>query len=524
MQLSLTAAHTAVRHRTRAAPRQLAWLCAALAAPLAVPMAHAQTALPTSAGPSGGIFIVPSLSVQETLTTNRDLSANGQADAVTQLTSGIRIDSRSGRVQGSLAYSLSALAYARASELSTLQNALDANLRAELVERHVFLDATANVGQQSISAFGTQGRDATSRNANSTEVATVSLSPSVRGNLGGFANATAGANWFGSRSSGSDLGDSSSHSIFAALNGGAGFLLWGLNVNRQTASFKGGRSTQTDQLGGSLTYVARYDLRMTARVGISRSDVLSGVDESKPTTGFSVDWQPTDRTNVALAADRTYYGKSHSFSVVHRMARSVWNYVDSSGISGVPDGRQQLRPLTLYDLYFAICTNAGGDAATCDQIVRAQLVQQQADPATVVTLGFLNSSLTLQRSQLLSVAYTALRTTFTLSAARNETRPLGPTAATGDLAQGLAVRQQIASLGVSHQLTPGAALNLSAAQQTTAGAGSLNGNRLRSAAVGWTLAPGARTSLAFSLRHSRFHGDTGDYTESAVSGSLGLRF
>ncbi len=520
MQLSLPATHAAVRPRTRAVPHQLAWLCAALVAPLA----HAQTASSAAGVVSSGTTIVPTLSVRETLTTNRDLSVNGHADSVTQLTSGVRIDSRSGRVQGSLAYSLNALVYARATELSTLQNALDANLRAELVERHVFMDATANVGQQSISAFGTQGRDATSRNANSTEVATISLSPSVRGNLGGFANATAGANWSGSRSDSSNLGDSSSHSVFAALNGGTGLLQWGLNANRQATSFKGGRSTHTDQLGGSLTYAPRYDLRVTARVGASRSDVLSGTDETKPTTGISLDWQPTDRTNIALAADRAYYGNSRSFSLVHRMARSVWSYIDTSGISGVPDGRQQVRPLTLYDLYFAICTNAGGDAATCDQIVRAQLVQQQANPATVVTLGFLNSSLTAQRSQLLSVSYSALRTTFTLSASRNETRALGVPATSGDLAQGGSVSQQFASLGVSQQLTPGASMNLNLAQQSTAGAGTRNGNKLRSAALGWSLAPGARTTMSLSVRHSRFSGDTGDYTESAVSGSLGLRF
>ena len=119
------------------------WLVAALATPAAV---QAQVAAATP-----GLTVEPTFTVQETVTTNRDLShTNAQADAITELRPGLRLSSHAGRVQGSLSYSLRALAYARASHLNALQNDLNAALQAELVERHAFLDASATASRQSI--------------------------------------------------------------------------------------------------------------------------------------------------------------------------------------------------------------------------------------------------------------------------------------------------------------------------------------------------------------------------------------
>ena len=75
--------------------------------------------------------ITPTFSISEFLTDNRNLSsANKEAEATTQISPGIRISSRSARVQGNLDYSLNALVYARDSSRSTVQNALSANVTA----------------------------------------------------------------------------------------------------------------------------------------------------------------------------------------------------------------------------------------------------------------------------------------------------------------------------------------------------------------------------------------------------------
>jgi uncharacterized protein (PEP-CTERM system associated) len=497
-------------------PRCAAWILAALAAPVA----HAQDAA------TPGVSIQPTFTVQETITSNRDLSSsNAQADAITELRPGIRISSRGGRVQGSLSYSLRALAYARASRLNTLQNDLNAVLNAELVEKHAFLDASATASQQSISAFGTQGPAGSGlNNGNQTEVYALHVAPSLRGRLGEVADFGAALNWDAARSASTRTGDSTNQGGQVALSSRHGLLGWSLNASRQVSDYELGRRTTIDQAVAALSYFPRYDMQLTLRAGRERNDVLTGSPQSSTTAGFSAKWQPTERTNLALQSDKTYYGRSHSYLFTHRMARSVWSYTDTTSVS-TPSAQTAARPLTLFDLLYNICRAGGGDTAGCDAAAHAALSQQGLNPDTVVAGGFLNASLTQQHQQNLGVSYAALRSTFTLSVFRSETSALGQVAAGSvDLAQGAPVRQQGFSLGVSHQLTPISSLTLTGTQQTTADSGALTGNRQRSVNLGWSTRPGPRSTIALTVRHTQFDSSTNPYEESAVIGSLTLRF
>jgi uncharacterized protein (PEP-CTERM system associated) len=499
-------------------PRGAVWLMAALAAPVA--QAQDVPAMP-------GLTVQPTFTVQETITTNRDLSSsNAQADAITELRPGIRVSSRAGRVQGSLSYSLRALAYARASRLNTLQNDLNAALNAELIEKHAFLDASATASQQSISAFGLQGPAGSSglNNGNQTEVYTLHLSPSLRGKLGDVADFSAALNWDASRSASSQTGDSTNHGGQVGLSSRRGLFGWALNASRQVSDYELGRRTTTDQAIAALSYFPRYDMQFTLRAGRERNDVLTGSPQSSTTAGFSAKWQPTERTNLALQSDKTYYGRSHNYLFTHRMARSVWSYTDTTSVS-TPSAQTAARPLTLFDLLYNICLAGGGDNAGCDAAAHASLAQQGLNPDTVVAGGFLNASLTQQRHQNLAVSYAALRSTFTLSVFRSETSALGQVAAGSvDLAQGTPVRQQGFSLGVSQRLTPVSSLTLTGTQQTTLDSGALTGNRQRSVKLGWSATTGPRSTFALSARHTQFDSATNAYEESAVIGSLTLRF
>ncbi len=497
-------------------PRGAAWIIAALAAPVA----QAQDA----AAP--GLSIQPTFTVQETITTNRDLSSsNAQADAITEVRPGIRISSRAGRVQGTLSYSLRALVYARASNLNTLQNDLNAVMNAELVEKHAFLNASATASQQSISAFGTQS-DGTSglNNTNQTETYTLHVAPTLRGNLGGFADLNAGLNWDASRSASTQTGDSTSRGGQVGMSSRHGLFGWALNASRQVNNFTQGRGTTTDQAGATLSWFPRYDMQFSVRAGRERSDGLTGAPESNATSGVSAAWQPTERTNLSLQSDRTYYGRSHSYLFTHRMARSVWSYTDTTSVSS-PNQRGALQPLTLFDLLNNICLAGGGDPASCDASVRAALAQQGLNGDVVVAGGFLNSSLTQTHQQNLAVSYAALRATFTVSIFRTETSALGQVVAGSvDLAQGAPVRQLGISLGVSHRLTASSTLSLTGTQNRTLDTGALAGSRQRTLNLGWSIATGPRSNVALSARHNEFDSATNPYEESAVIGSLTLRF
>jgi uncharacterized protein (PEP-CTERM system associated) len=469
--------------------------------------------------------IVPSLSVQETVTSNRDLSATDpQTEAITQVSPGIRLSHRSGRVQGSLAYTLNALMYARARAKNTLQNALDASVTAEAVPNLAYLDARASISQVTVSAFGTQSQGTGLVNANSTEVATASVSPSLRSSLGGFADASARLNWTTTHSASTATGDASSHGAELALAKRYGVIGWGLNASRQVNGFKGGQDTTQDAAGATLSLFPFSQFQMSLRAGWQANDVMTGGRQTGSTTGWGINWRPTDRTDVGLQGDRTYYGHSHGVTLRHRMARSVWSYSDAQGVTGGPGSQQTLQPLTLYDLLTSICLRQGGDPAACDQAVRVELARQGLNPNVVVG-GFLGSALALQRSQNLAVALSGLRTTLSLSGFRTVTSRLGQTSiSSGDLSQVSSVRQLGLSLGVSHALTPGTSLALTASKLRTLDAGPQpgSGQRLVSLALLGSLGP--RTSGSVSLRRTLFESATSPYNESAVVGSLSLRF
>ena len=155
---------------------------------LAAGGAHAQTAdLPGSAVPS--VRIVPTLAVSVNATNNVDLSpTDKQSDLFFVVSPGINISSQSGRVRGFLDYTLNASLSARSSGENTFTNALAANVRAEAVEKWMFVDASASISQQVINPFGTQSPNPSLTNPNRTEVSTVNVSPFVEGQIAGQVN------------------------------------------------------------------------------------------------------------------------------------------------------------------------------------------------------------------------------------------------------------------------------------------------------------------------------------------------
>lgn len=491
------------------------------AAALFAPLAQAQEAA------SHGTTVTPSFSAQETLTNNVNLSATDPRwDAITQVSPGVRISSRSGRVQGSLSYTANALAHARDSKSNTIQNALSANGTAEAIENHAYVDASASISQQLISAYGAQSTGTGLVNNNSSEVSTFSLSPSVRGNLAGVADVQGRVTWSATHSAASSAGDTTGMNATLGISGGRSRVGWALNGSRQVSDFNAGRKTTYDQLVATLSVAPDPSLRLSVNAGREAYDVLAGGRQFDNTYGWGVNWQPDVRTTLSLQSDRHYYGNSHSFRFQHRMKRSIWSYTDTRGVTGNP-ATQGLasQPLSLYDLLFAQFASLQPDPVLRDQLVRAYLQANGLDPGIPISGGFLSSALMLQRSQTLSVALTGLRDTVTLSGFRTETRQLDTvTPATGDLAGGNTVRQFGYSLGVAHRLTPDSAVNLTTIWLKTPSGVTQAGSDQRTVNLTWTGTLSRRVNGALGARRTLFRSSTAPYNESAVFGSISLRF
>lgn len=475
------------------------------------------------------ISVVPTFTAQETITTNVNLSATDKkSEAITQISPGVEISSRAGSVQGTLSYSLNALIYARDSrknsQTHSLQNGLNAAFQVTAVEGVAFVDVSARVSQQAQSAFGTQTPGTVLDGGNTTEVSTLSVSPSARARLGGDVDATGRVSYSITNSASTDAGDSNTLSAQLGLSRRSGYFGWALDSSRTVSDFKAGRKSTSDSAGATLQLFPVYELQLSLRGGWEASDAQGGGRRSNNTWGWGVDYRPGPRTSLSLQSDHRFFGQSHTFTASHRMGHSVWSYVDTRDVN-TPGGINGQQVLTVYDLFKLMCLRRGGDAASCDAEARATVSASGLQPNDLPSGGFLSSALTLQRSQRLSMAYSALRSTFTLSGFRTATSRLDNLVVAGeDLSQADVVRQQGFSAGASHRLTPSASLSLSLSQQKTLNAGSLAGNTLRSALLSWNDRLGRTITTSLSLRRTLAASETNPYNESAVIGSISLRF
>lgn len=478
-------------------------------------------------GSGDALAITPTASITQTITDNALLSSTDRrSDVVTQLSAGVSMSSRSGRVQGSLDYQLSGSIHARGTEANNSANSLRAAMNAELVDQWLFLDASASIGQQSISAFGLQTNDTAVDNPNQTEVRSFTLTPSMRGRVGTWANYSAQLSHTQQSSAAGSAGDSTSDVASVALNSSGGSRIgWGVVGSRQRSSFDAGRSTVTDSLRGNLNYSVNSELRLSGSIGRDSSDVLSNTGNNATTWGWGVDWIPSERTNLSVKRDHRFFGDAHSISFDHRVARSNWHFSSSRDLSTASPTFVNTGVITYYDLLYANAATIQPDPVLRRQLVLQQLALQNINPNTVVgNLGFQSSAVMLVSRQDFSFALQGLRSSVTFSLNRSDSRRIdGAANVIDDLSTG-SVRQQGFNLTLGHRLTPISGLNLTLSQQRVRGSTSALGNDLQSINLTWTSQLGQRSNVSLGARHVDFDSATAPYTESAIFGTLSVRF
>lgn len=509
--------------RRRAEPRCLAIALAAWAT-----VAQAQEA----SKPGGGLTVQPHINVMQTWTDNLRLDdQNKDAALITTLSPGIRIASNTGTLRGSLDYSLNGIAYLKSDEPSRVQNALTANAQAELVNRTLFVDMRANIGQQSASAFGqqsaptlgSQGSLNNLANRNQHETGTLAISPSLRGMLGGVATYDLRGDYTRTEARGTSLGDSRGSGATLRINQwNAGVLGWWLQANAQQVKAKTARSNKNDAVRAGLNYRPDVDWYFTLNAGRERNDYLGGGTHNGATGGVTAEWTPTPRTRVGADWQYHDYGNSHGLTFEHRMARSVWRFADTSTTTlGNTGGAGGVR--TLYDLFFLQFASQELDPVKRDVLVRAYLQSQGLSPDAPIATGFLSTGPSRLRSQSLGFTLLGVRSTLSAQVSRSITSRLGSGLNQGDLANTSRVEQRSYSLTASHQLTPLSGLSLTLSRQESTGDLSSQSVQLTSLIANWSVRLGPRLSGQLGARRSRFEGVI-PYTENAAYANLTQQF
>jgi len=484
----------------------------------ALALALAACAAPSQAQ-QAGFTVERTIELQQTLSDNGKLSENDRhSEAITRVSPGISVSGRSGRLEGALDYQLDLVQYARESGRSTVYNRLSADGAAELVPQHVFLDATASISQQTISAFGKQSTGTGIDDSNSTEVASVGVSPSARTRLAGFLDVSAEANGTATRVKDSTVGDQNDWDAMLRVGATHGIFGWNVSGLRQSNSFSGDDYiTESVALGVSLAVTPR--LSFFARHGRERSDVLGTGTQSSSSNGWGFNWVPGVRTQISAQTDQHVYGDSYSFSLSHRLRRSMVTYSATRGVTG--QDSESLGVLRAkYIRTYSSCMATVNNATSCLMLTRLLL---GFDPTA--SLSFLNSAPSLQRTQALALVFTGLRDTVSVAASSNESSRLGEQQYDGgDLAIVPRVRQYALTLGLAHKLSPQMSLGATVAAVKTLDEDTQPGNEQRRFELSLSNEFGLRTTGTLSLRHVRFDSDTSPYRESAIVGSLNYRF
>ncbi len=474
------------------------------------------------------------LGVTQTWTDNLRLDdKNKDAALITTVSPGFSLFSNSGALRGTLDYSLNGIAYVKSDQPSRLQNSLSANLQAELISRTLFVDVRASIGQQNTSAFGVQSaptlgsQSAASSlaNENQRETATLAVSPSLRGMLGGVATYDLRGDFTRTEVRGSSLGDSrGSGGSLRISEWNAGVLGWWLQATSQrvTSSSATAVSNHNESLTAGLNYRPDPDWNFTVNAGRERNDYQGSGNANGPTVGASAEWTPTQRTRINVDLQRHNYGNTHALSFEHRLSRSVWRFSDTdSAMLGNTGSTGGLR--TNYDQFFLLFASIEPDVVKRDSLVRAYLQAQGLSPDAAVAGGFLSTGPSRLRSQMLNVTLQGVRSSLSVQVNRSVTTRLGNNQNEGDLANTSRIEQRSYSLTASHQMTPLSGVALTASRLETTG--DLNGQsvRLTSLLANWNIRLGQRLNGQLGARRSRFEGGT-PYTENAVYANLTQQF
>lgn len=510
--------------RRKAEPRHLAIALVAWAA-----LAQAQDG--EKAG-GRGLSITPRLTVMQSWTDNLQLAdQNKDAALVTTVSPGLSVSSNNGMLRGTLDYSLNGIAYVKTDQPSRVQNSLSASGQAELVSQTLFVDARASIGQQSGSAFGvqsvptagSQGSIANLANPNQRETMVLSVSPSLRGRLGGSARYELRGDFTQTEVRGSSLGDSRG-------NGGslridqvtASALGWWFSASTQQVTAASTPSNRATSLRWGLNYRPDPDWNFSANVGRERSNYLGTTSSSGATTGALAEWTPTARTRLSADWQRHEYGNSHALTAEHRLQRAVVRYSDSQstmlGNTGAAGGVR-----TNYDLLFLLYASREPDPIKRDVLVRGDLQRLGLSPDAVAAVGFLSSGPSKLRSQQLGITLQGVRATLSAQLSRSLSGRLGNNVNGGDLSSTSRVEQRSYSLSAGYQLTPTSGLSLVAARQESMGDRDGLSTQLSSLSANWTARLGGRLAVQLGARHSRFEGVT-PYTENAAYASLTQQF
>ncbi|MBK7660081.1 MAG: TIGR03016 family PEP-CTERM system-associated outer membrane protein [Betaproteobacteria bacterium] len=475
----------------------------------------------------------PFVSLTETYSDNVAAVADALARSgwITDLTPGLRVEADSNRVRGFLEYRLHELRYSTDSALDTRQNFLLSRFTVDAIENFAFVDARADITQESRSPFGAApAADVPSASANRVETTTLQVSPWIRGQVGDYANYLLRARAGEVRTDDGTIPDTRStewSGRLASASGGTRFG-WSLEGSFANARNDAIGSLDDSRLRARLYWTATPSLRLALSGGVDETDFAGPPTRREQTPGAGFTWIPSERLQLGALYERRVFGDGYSASAAYRASRTAFIFTSTRDAAILPGLTATETRASLADVLALML--AGGNP---DPQARAAEARRRLDDASLSAAPVLGSSLLSSRPVVYkqtdaAVLFEGARNTLALRYAYFEQREYGA-ALDGSPAPAGAqdLRRQSADASWSYRFTPATTGTLVATHQRTNGLTEGTPDTRQSyvtAAIATDLGP--RTTASAGVRRMRFDSTAPEasYTENAVFAQISIRF
>lgn len=273
--------------------------------------------------------VQPRLSLGQVYTDNVALASAGKAqwDLFSEISPGLSVHGRGGRVTADIDYQMNSYVSVRHRSHDSVNHRLTATSTTELARQWLYLEATAGITQELISAQGPIALDNYSQSGNRTNVYTYSLSPYLRHDFGGYVNSllryTYGQAFYGTQvASNTQL-----EQIDARLGSGFRFgpLQWGLSFHKQDQVRQSATDIRFENALADVSYQLLRSVRLMGQFGYENnyyqnSNVLL---VNGTYWGVGLGWTPDRYFSVSALKGNKFETATVTIAPTHRTSLRV---------------------------------------------------------------------------------------------------------------------------------------------------------------------------------------------------------
>ncbi|HLX30087.1 MAG TPA: TIGR03016 family PEP-CTERM system-associated outer membrane protein [Casimicrobiaceae bacterium] len=402
----------------RSASRALG--CAASAITLAVASAHAAAQT---------WRLTPSITAQLEATNNVNLGSGDQreGDFLTQIQPALAVSEHGAHTSVTGSIVLPILLYARTgSENNAVRPEVNLTGKAELVQQLFFIDASANVSQDSVSPFGPRPVNAATATVNRATAQSYMVSPYFKGQGANDINYELrdSNTWTVANGIAATGNQAYSNEVTGHLDQTPKPLGFALDYDRLDTNFTDSGTLITEIERARVEWRPEPDWQLAAIGGYEDNRFpLAGYNSA--IYGVEVRWKPSDRTNVDAQWQHRFFGSSYQVGIQETTRLTVWSLRAFRDITTYP---QQLATLgvganvnTLLNQLFASRVSD----PTQRQTIVDQLISERGIPSLLTSpISLFSNQVTLQDSVEGSVGLLGARNTIFLTAFRTKSAPV----------------------------------------------------------------------------------------------------